>query len=452
MKKSHIKLRLAGLGLAVAFLGALIVVVTLESEHQAGEISARLGQVDTESFRIADRFKDKLRYANDKMRLYAIRGEPAAWRDFVAASDELKQWIKGQQNQLVGDRERSMLKQLGVAEAAYMNAAASLHARMQTSGESGASLAEYNNFSMQARHMTDLGQDLARVHYEIRNQLMADVIETLTELRLWILGLVALLFVFSLALAAAVYRGLITPLRVKLVESEALAERREKLASLGLLAAGVAHEIRNPLTAIKAALFLQQKSHSPASSERSELELVGREILRLERIVNAFLQFARPAPPELAFVRAAFPLQEVQALFAEQLARTGIKLVREESTDVRIKVDPAQIKQVLINLVQNAADSLGGAGVITLRTRLDRQRLTNGEIDVVVLEVADTGSGIPAEVEKRLFDPFFTTKENGTGLGLSIAARIVERHGGALQYQTRINYGTTFGVVLPLAN
>ena len=116
---------------------------------------------------------------------------------------------------------------------------------------------------------------------------------------------------------------------------------------------------------------------------------------------------------------------------------------------MRIKVDPAQVKQVLINLVQNAADSIGRDGKISLRARHDRKSLSNGETDVVILEVADTGKGIPPEVEKRLFDPFFTTKDNGTGLGLSIAAGIVQKHGGLLQYQTRVNYGTTFGIVLP---
>jgi signal transduction histidine kinase len=448
----HIKLRLAGLGLAVALMGALIVLVTLKSEQQAVETGTRLGDVDTESFRIADRFKDKLRYANDKMRLYASAGDVAAWKDFTGATEELKQWIGSQQVQLNSDNEKSLLKQMEAALAAYTNAAASLHERMQDSGELGASLAEYTSFFMKARHLNDLGQELARLHYELRNQLLVDVGQTLSQLRLSILGLVGLLFMFVLALAGVVYRGLIAPLHTKLVESQALAERQEKLASLGLLAAGVAHEIRNPLTAIKAALFLEQKKQRADSAERGELKVVGREILRLERIVNAFLQFARPSPPELVSIEAQTPLQDVQALFAEQLANTGIRLVREDSPSLPIKVDPSQIKQVLINLVQNAADSMSGPGVITLRARPDRQRLRNGETDVVVLEVSDTGAGIPAQVEKRLFDPFFTTKEEGTGLGLSIAARIVERHGGALQYQTRVQHGTTFGVVLPKAS
>jgi len=107
------------------------------------------------------------------------------------------------------------------------------------------------------------------------------------------------------------------------------------------------------------------------------------------------------------------------------------------------------LKQVLINLVHNGADAIVGAGTVTLRARAGRASLGGRETDAVILEVIDTGKGIPPEVEKRLFDPFFSTKETGTGLGLPIAARIVERHGGMLQYQTWLGHGTTFGVVLP---
>jgi signal transduction histidine kinase len=121
----------------------------------------------------------------------------------------------------------------------------------------------------------------------------------------------------------------------------------------------------------------------------------------------------------------------------------------EPAAPLHVQVDPAQMKQVLINLVQNAADSIGREGTITLRARAARKTLPNGEKNAVVLEVTDTGKGIPVEVQKRLFDPFFTTKDNGTGLGLSIAARIVQKHGGLLQYQTRVNQGTTFDIVLP---
>jgi signal transduction histidine kinase len=104
---------------------------------------------------------------------------------------------------------------------------------------------------------------------------------------------------------------------------------------------------------------------------------------------------------------------------------------------------------VLINLVRNAADATEGPGTVTLRARAAQAPLGGQMQAVVILEVQDTGKGIAPEVAKRLFDPFFTTKDTGTGLGLPIAARIVEKHGGTLQYQTQPGRGTTFGVVLP---
>lgn len=447
----NIKLRLAALALAMGLLGALIVAITLTLQKQAEDTRERLGQVDLESVRIADRFKDKLRYANDLMRRSSTERDPAVWAEFLKASEELKSWIDRQANSLAPGLEQGVAKEMEAAYAVYMEKARDLHDRMEVKGETTASLAEYSEVSKQARRLNDLGIDLSRVHFDLRNEVLAHASRTLTGLRLSVLGLVGLLFAFGLALSVRVYRDIIAPLRIKLVESQALVERNEKLASLGLLAAGVAHEIRNPLTAIKAALFIQQKKFQPGSPDRSDIEVVEREILRLERIVTEFLQFARPGKPELATIPADQPLEEVQALLAVQLAQSGIRLLREAAVPMRVKVDPAQIRQVLINLVQNAADSMYGGGTITLRTRHDRKRLSNGEVDVVIVEVVDTGSGIPPEVEARLFDPFFTTKDTGTGLGLSIAARIVEMHGGSLQYQTQVNRGTTFGIVLPQA-
>jgi signal transduction histidine kinase len=109
------------------------------------------------------------------------------------------------------------------------------------------------------------------------------------------------------------------------------------------------------------------------------------------------------------------------------------------------------LKQVLINLVQNAAESMGRDGTITLRTRTQKRHRATHPATVAVLEVEDTGPGIPPEVQKRLFDPFFTTKAGGTGLGLSIAARILEKHGGTLEYQAAPNRGAIFRLILPLA-
>jgi signal transduction histidine kinase len=250
-------------------------------------------------------------------------------------------------------------------------------------------------------------------------------------------------------LATVVYREMIAPLQVQLVESRQLVERQEKLASLGMLAAGVAHEIRNPLTAIKAWLYLQQKHLAPGTPEFADAELIGCEINRLERIVKDFLQFARPSEPQFITLDAGQPLREVQTLMQPGLEKSGIKVEVGEVAAAHIRVDAQQIKQVLINLVQNGADSIGHNGRVTLRARGEERQLNHRQMEVVILEVSDTGAGIPPEAEKRLFDPFYTTKEFGTGLGLPIAARIVEKNHGALQYQTLAGRGTTFGIILP---
>ena len=235
---------------------------------------------------------------------------------------------------------------------------------------------------------------------------------------------------------------MIEPLRYQLTESQAIIARQEKLASLGVLAAGVAHEIRNPLTAIKFRLYSLKKSLPDADNE--DVLVIANEINRLERIVKDFLQFARPSEPELVAVPPQRILQEVHDLLKPQMEKAAIELKLEPSEAAWVRADTHQIKEVLINLIQNSADSIGRKGAITLRV--------HDEDSSVVLEVADTGKGIPVEVQKRLFDPFFTTKEGGTGLGLPIAARIVEKHGGELRYQTQLNRGTTFAIVLPQAD
>lgn len=442
---------MVALTLVVALMGLLILLATLNSQRQAGELGAHLSLVDSESFRIADEFRDSLRELNNTMQRYGITHDPATWKEFVDASHRLDIWIDEQKPKLTTAQEKEALQQIDSAYEVYLSNAHELQAKMQSDAQS-ASLADYTPLRTASQHLFDLGETLSKAHYESRKELLARANQTLAQLRWSIVASLGLLFLFGVALAAVVYRDMIAPLRVKLVESQSLAERNEKLASLGMLAAGVAHEIRNPLTAIKAALYIQQKKFQPGSPERADTELVEREILRLERIVNDFLLFARPTDPKLVEIPAGLVLQETQHLMAPQLTSANIQLNLQPPPQMRIQVDPEQIKQVLINLVQNAADSIVHDGTITLSARHERKRLTNGETDVVILEVADTGRGIPPEVQKRLFDPFFTTKESGTGLGLPIAARIVQNHGGALQYQTQMNHGTTFGIVLPQVN
>jgi signal transduction histidine kinase len=448
--KFGVTFRLAALGAAVGLMGVLIVFSTFSSQREADELRARLSTVDSESFGISEQFKDRLREVNTMRLREAVDHDPATWQQFLKTSHDLDAWLDQQAPKLTAQHEKDVLRQAQAAFDDYLQTVKSIHTQPQDDDRESAAASELG-IRVKSQHLSDLGQSLAKIHYDSRNQLLLHANHTLSELRLLVLSLLGFLFVFGLALAALAYRDLIVPLQVKLVESQSLVERNEKLASLGLLAAGVAHEIRNPLTAIKAAVFIQQKKFQIGSQEHADAQLVQREILRLERIVTEFLQFARPSEPHLVRTQANAPLKEVQLFLAPELAKANIQLIVEDVAPLQIQADAEQIKQVLINLVQNAADSIGHDGTITLRARADKKALANGETNVVVLEVTDTGKGIPPEVEKRLFDPFFSTKGTGTGLGLSIAACLVQKHGGALQYQTRLNYGTTFGIVLPEA-
>ena len=202
--------------------------------------------------------------------------------------------------------------------------------------------------------------------------------------------------------------------RAKL-QAERLLERQEKLATLGTLTAGIAHEIRNPLTSLKARLYTLEKHLQAVPAARKDTDIISAEISRLERIVQDALSFARPADPKLEPLAADTLLREVQGLMSTSLESRAVQLVVESDSGLHIRADSGHLKQVLINLVRNAVDAIVGAGTVTLRARAARASLGGRETDAVVLEVSDTGKGIPPEIEKRLFDPFFSTKETRHG-------------------------------------
>jgi signal transduction histidine kinase len=446
---SAIKFRLASFILAIALMVALIAWTAHTSWQRTGELREKLTSVQLQSFQIADHIQQTLLELNNSVLRFGVYHDTNEWAHFGVTSTNLDQWIDLQRPILTTEKEKAVLDQINTNYDFYMMAVRQLQSEVRTNAKSSLDLGGFAQFEKQSQHILNLGFKLADAHRESLDSFLLDSKKALTYLRFLLLVSLALLLLAAGGLAVVVYRELIAPLRVKLVESQALMERHEKLASLGMLAAGVAHEIRNPLTAIKAWLFIQQKHLQPGTQEHADTEVIANEISRLERLVKDVLLFARPSEPHLVTVPVEEPLREVQAFLAPQLAKADIELAFENSVSARVRIDPQQIKQVLINLIQNAADSIGHDGAVTLRARLDTKRLGERSTDVAILEVADTGKGIPPDVEKRLFDPFFTTKESGTGLGLSIAARIVEKHGGALQYQTQVNHGTVFGIVLP---
>jgi signal transduction histidine kinase len=235
-----------------------------------------------------------------------------------------------------------------------------------------------------------------------------------------------------------------------LTETRAMEERTrqaEKLAAIGTLAAGLAHEIRNPLNGAQLHLSFLERSIKRKASEQDMLEatrVVADEITRLAHLVTEFLDFARPKPLQLKPTSLFKLCEHARSLVLTQ-ARAGMVDVNCDlpSTDLEFEADQAKLTQVLLNLLQNAVESTsgGGGGSVVLRARRGPRH--------VILDVEDDGPGLPTP-EAPIFDAFFSTKEGGTGLGLAITHRIVTDHGGSIDVSSKTGK-TTFRVTLPLA-
>jgi len=441
--------RIVGLVAAVLIGGLAIAWIDASTWTRVQELERDFGTVKTERFYHAMHVRAALSQLNDTLLRFQVKGQPADLQSFRADSQELKRWITVRKQEVPVGNERELFDQLEAAYQGYLRGSSTLEQRpglvfAKQRFEEAAEKLRQNSAPVLA-----LSDQLMQTQRQGFGAFLKESQRTLDSLQRLIKLSLGAMIVLGVSLVVLMYRGMITPLQLRLSESQAAMERQEKLAALGGLAAGVAHEIRNPLTAIKFRLFSLGKSLPASESEAEDLTVISAEINRLERIVRDILQFARPSEPEMVNVPAGRILDEVRELLRAHLDKADIELKLETNDDVWLRADTQQIKQVLINLIQNAAESIGRGGTITLRIVSENASLDRSSEPVAVVEVSDTGKGIPPEVQKRLFDPFFTTKEGGTGLGLPIAARIVEKHGGDLRYQTEINRGTTFRLVLP---
>jgi signal transduction histidine kinase len=226
----------------------------------------------------------------------------------------------------------------------------------------------------------------------------------------------------------------------RLRNSEREVLRSEQLAAVGQMAAGMAHELRNPLTSMK---ILVQSAQDGGSLGGRDLGVLEEEITRLERLVQLFFDFARPPRAAKRVVDVCPLVEQCLGLLASRAADGGTRLTFERPAgEVRAEVDPGQFRQVLLNLLVNALDALPGGGAVEVG--LDRD-----DAGGVTLRVADTGGGLPEALGERIFVPFATTKETGLGLGLSICRRIVEGHGGVITAANRPGGGAVFTLRFP---
>jgi PAS domain S-box-containing protein len=222
--------------------------------------------------------------------------------------------------------------------------------------------------------------------------------------------------------------------------------RTEKLAALGQLAAGVAHEINNPLGGILVYSYLLLEDLPPGAPERTQVEKIVREATRCKEIVQGLLEFSRHMPSKMVPLKINAILDEVFSLLEDHLQFQSIRLVKELEPHLPpVLGDKSKLEQVFINLLMNGGESMKGEGRLTVSTALARDG------DLVLIRFQDTGPGIPEPYLSRLFDPFFTTKEvgKGVGLGLSISYGIIQKHLGRIFVERTGKEGTTFVIELP---
>ncbi len=444
--KSSVRLRLLLLTLVIGILAAVIVGAATVTWREVAGLRARFSSGRIESLHIAEHIQAAVLTLNATLLRFVLRRNRGDWQSFTNDVDALAVWLKVQQPGT--SLERQKVTQV-IRELQFYRSEANAIAINNERGTINASnvVPQIESASQQ---LLSLGYELESARRMATDQLVDTAQKSLTLLQEIIFGALGFLILLGAWAVALVYREMIAPLRRKIVEFQAEIERQEKLASLGVLAAGVAHEIRNPLTAINARVFTLRKTIGERSAAIEDVEVIGGEISRLERIVREVLLFARPNKPRIATLAIGILFREIHDLMEPQLNSKNIQISIDCLRDITIRADSEQLKQVLLNLIRNGAESIGENGRIRLRADCRRMNIGGNPSDSAVIEVEDNGKGISVEVQKRLFDPFYTTKPTGTGLGLAIAARIVEQHGGFLRYQTEIGRGTNFEIVLPL--
>ena len=233
----------------------------------------------------------------------------------------------------------------------------------------------------------------------------------------------------------------------KLKEMQDSLIQSEKLASLGKMAAGIAHEINNPLTSIliNSHLLLEKTDDDPYTKE--SLNLITEETSRCSSIVKGLLEFSRQNPPKKEPADINMLIANTSALLENQFKFQNIEVKKDFDSNLpNVKIDTSKIRQVLWNLMINASEAMPDGGKLIISTSLSENEKK------VVIKITDTGKGIPKENINKLFDPFFTTKESGSGLGLAVTYGIIQQHQGSIKADSEVGRGTTFTVVLPISS
>jgi len=229
----------------------------------------------------------------------------------------------------------------------------------------------------------------------------------------------------------------------KLTDIEEQLRFADRLAVLGELSANLAHEVRNPLVSIQGVAEILQEEYPRTGKNREFVEILAKEVKRLNHVVENFLSLVRSTPVQLEWCALGEVIQSVVSLVSPKARKEGVTIrVDVTPPSLQVRADPNQLRQVFLNLLLNALASLDGKGTISLTAQPSESGLA--------ITVQDTGKGIPPEHLARIFEPFFTTKPGGTGLGLPITKRILDAYGWTMRIDSTVGQGTTVTITIPV--
>ncbi|MBD3335504.1 MAG: sensor histidine kinase [Candidatus Eisenbacteria bacterium] len=251
-----------------------------------------------------------------------------------------------------------------------------------------------------------------------------------------------------------------------LLRAQEMLRRADQLRGLGMMAAGMAHELRNPLAGIRGAVEILERDSVSGERRREFAGILHKETARLDRVITSFLDFARPKPAAEAEVTLGEVMERISRLLEGTCRRQSIRLAGDAlGSRLRLRIDPEILQQILLNLMLNGVQAMPGGGILRVDARIaprpadtsgeepdsraEAPRREGGGARPLEIRVSDTGAGIPEQFRRQIFDPFFTTRDEGTGLGLPIVARLMAELGGELELEETGPAGTTFRLAFP---
>ena len=324
-----------------------------------------LSVVQSESFHLAEHVPEKMLALTETLRGLGIPPDPAVMANFQRQAAEMKLWLRTNSLSVTSAPQRDSLNRIEAPLDVYVMRTTRVVEEYMRVGSSAKPKSVLERVEQEASPFPGLARELHAAEQAALDRFVKESRRSMGNLYTHVLISVGVALVLGLAALRLIYVARIAPLKAELVQSHSLLEQQEKLASLGTLAAGVAHEMRNPLTAIKVRLHSLKRATPGNPSATDDLSVIHDEIKRLERIVGDFLQFARPSAPQMQTFAATTLFDQLTRLLGPQLEAAGIGWQIEAPPEISVRADPQQLEQVLINLVQNAAENTPRGGTIT---------------------------------------------------------------------------------------